>query len=855
MVNFGGFLPGGSLLDRLNNSKGAIDKVIEPLKGLDGSSESDPPEIIDDQEKAERERRFQKQCFLIENMEKFHSFNRRHVYSRFAAINGEPSVITNELTKRANIEKLFEVTPQQLSLLVPTLRIFKVQYKDENDKVGEDFELEFESHLSRASVNKITSDRGGRPNEVGIESFEWEYFGKNPAEATTNIRATLSIFFQNIEALGSEGTLDKDNSTQNKKASFTDLFVFSKRQIKEGEGCRTKLKYNPKNFRIKAIVGWALPPKNDLIDKDLRMLLGSMQTVLMLDLVQHKLNFNENGTLTLTAEYIGSVENSLNHPDSDILNIGENVKEREKKLAERLKCSKESEVDDPDLRGDQEEKDIEEEKDEVEGLKAKDRLVKYRRLLQSIKDTGRMFFVDIPKSSIGITDTDDQLSRKEQAKRREDPPDGKKGPDIKPQKAETDGTVVDKALEDGASEQAVEQTESQSDVASAFEDVSDILSEASERVDKNSVRINFVYFGDIINSVLEILEQPFNPTPGNTRVLMGPLVFYDNRGAASSNTQKRMINLADVPISLELFTSFWTNKVLKPGGINRYFLKQFIRHAVDELIFAAIKGGCTKANLKQQNKIGISVIPTRGTGPGGAQPRIEVGTRVTVDDIADNKIQPIPPGLERKTNRGIHHYIFIFSSSEPPDMFTGNREEDFKRGIYHLGIGEERGILKSISFEQIQQKYLKEANFERDGADVENFFRERYNASIELFGNVLFFPGSQLFVNPTVVGLGANGDSSKRNSLIRRLGIGGYYIVKDVKNTIDTSGFKTSIGCVHVNRGEGKEATPKELEGSESGLNGAITDGVKKLFGFDDNGGDKAVDSPLGGIKIPGFGL
>ena len=821
------------------------------------NSEAEDPKLVEGDENIAKERRFQKQCFLIRNMEKFHAFNKSHLYDKLAVINGEPSIVTNELTKRANVEKLFNITPAQLSLLVPTLRIFKVEYPNESSREGVDIEIKFDSHLSRNDIDQITSEKSGRPNGVGIQSFNWEYYGKNPAEQMTNIKATLSIFFQNIEALGEEGTLDQDNSTIQGRASFTDLFVFSKRMIKEGEGCRAKSSYNPKHFRIKAIVGWALPPKNDLIDQDLRQLLGSLQTVLMLDLTKHSLDFKEDGTLVLTADYIGSVESSINHPSTDILNIGETdkIKEKEKALSDRKKCKEDKTVDDPDLQGNEDENDVEEDKEEVQGLRAKDRIQKYRRLLQKIKDTKRIFFVDIPRASIGITESGDQLARKqpteeEQKESKEDPPKHDTGPDIEPQKAETT-EPIDSALEAGAEEQA----EDQPSVKEAAEEVkdkldTDILNESNKRVDKNNVRINYIYFGDLINSVLEVLDKADSPVPENTRVLMGPLVFYDKRGGNGSNTQRRMVNLSDVPISLELFTQWWTDKVLKPGGLTNYFLKQFIRDAIQDLIFAAIKGGCRSANLSQTHRIGLNVITTRGKGPNGSIPRIDVGTRMSVEDIADNQQAPLPPGAERKPNTGIHHYLFVFSSSEPADMFNGNRTEDFRRGIYHLGIGEESGILKSVKFSQVGQKYLKEANYERDGAGVENFFRERYNADVDLVGNVLFYPGSQVYINPSIVGLG---NPKSRNSLVRRLGIGGYYLVKDVKNSIDPSGFQTSISCIHQSRGEGTEGTPKELEGPPSG-GGGLAGGVKKLFGLGGGGVDKRVEAPLGGIKIPGHG-
>jgi hypothetical protein len=797
--------------------------------------EEEPKTTIDDEEKAATEQRFQQQCYLMENCEKYQAFNKSSMpgYKRFAILNGEPSVIINELTKRPNVEELFEMSPYQLSLLVPTLRLFKVEYKSELDREGKDIELEFASHESRENIDNITKNRRGRGTGVGIQSFEWDYFGKNPAEATTNINAHLTIFFQNIEDLVSEGVLDQEGGTAAGKASFSDLFIFSKfkRQVGGTKECENRKEYNPKRFRIKAVVGWALPPKNDIIGPDLRAVLGSMQTVLMLDLVKHSIDFNENGTLVLKAEYIGSVENSLNHTANDILALGEKQKQAAKDKKPKSKC-KDPDVDsnpddDDDWSWPWEDTPEEKEAERVKGELAKERVTKYNRLLQKLKDTNRIFFVDVPKSKLGVSDSGDQLTRKEQAKKRDDPNPETPGEGPKPQKAEST-PPIDDAIEKGADEDATPE-----EVA---EEVSEVLSQSNEAAGPDKVRINFLYYGDIINTVLEVLESPENPVPLNTGLIMGPLTFYDKRIPAGTPARKRMFNLADIPISLDLFTAWWTDKVLKSGGRNNYFLKDFLRDTVKDLISAAISGGCTKANLKQSDRIGINVIISRGTGPEGKTSRIKThGSRQNVEDIADAALTPLPSGAERKPNQGIHHYIFVFSSSEPADMFNGNREEDFRRGIYHLGIGEERGILKSIKFSQIQQKHLKEANYTRDDVDGDGakFFRERYNADVELFGNVLFYPGSMVYINPSITGLGS---PRKRNSLAQRMGIGGYYLVKDVKNSIGDSGFQTSISCIWTNPGEGNEKAPREPEDDgDGGILGAVGDLIP---------GGKGVDLP-----------
>jgi len=796
-----------------------------------GSDEDESEsKIIKDEDKATQEQRFQQQCYLLEHMDKFHAFNRDHLYNRFAVLNGEPSIVVNELTKKPGVDKLFKLTPAQMSVLTPILRIYKVQYESENSRVGKDLELKFDAHLTRESVDSITANHGGRASGVGIESFEWEYYGKQPAETTTNIRAHLSIFFQNLEDLVKEGNLDQPGSTVKDEANFTDLFIFSKQYIRKDKGCESERVYNPRHFRIKAVVGWSLPPKTDLLSDDERAVIGSMQTVLMLDLAKHSINFNEDGSLNLKAEYIGSVENSLNHPASDVLAIGERIKKEEERVRRKKKCMAKEGPKPEDPNPEDPDPDPKEEEERVEAERSKDRIYKYNRLLQKLRDSKRMFFVDVPRASLGVTEDGDQLTRQQSAEKRSDPSGHNTGPDFQPQVAPTT-EPLDSAIEKGADEEAKPK-----DVA---EDVGEILTDSEEAASSDNIRVNFMYYGDIINAALEVLESPTHPAPANVGFVMGPITFYDTSVPKGQKPAKKMISLADVPISLNLFIAWWTDKVLKTGGRNNYFIKDFIRDTIKDLISVGISGACTKADLKQNNRIGINIISSRGKGPQGKTPRIQNNTRKNIEDIADNSLSPLPPGGERKKNEGLHHYVFIFSSNEPPDMFTGDRAEDFRRGIYHLNIGEESGILRSVKFSQVGQKFLKEANYARDGSGTESFFKERYNADVELFGNVLFYPGSQVFINPSIAGLG---NSKSRNSLARRLGIGGYYLIKEIKNKIDSGGFQTDITCINVSSGEGKDKTPRDFN-DEDGTGGI----VKGLVGGD------SADSPIAD-SLPGFG-
>ena len=72
--------------------------------------------------------------------------------------------------------------------------------------------------------------------------------------------------------------------------------------------------------------------------------------------------------------------------------------------------------------------------------------------------------------------------------------------------------------------------------------------------------------------------------------------------------------------------------------------------------------------------------------------------------------------------------------------------------IYHFFIGADRGILKRISFQKTDQKYVKEARWQQGGYDGLTQLREPYEINIELFGNSRLFPGQMIYVNPAGLG-------------------------------------------------------------------------------------------------------
>ena len=167
-----------------------------------------------------------------------------------------------------------------------------------------------------------------------------------------------------------------------------------------------------------------------------------------------------------------------------------------------------------------------------------------------------------------------------------------------------------------------------------------------------------------------------------------------------------------------------------------------------------------------------------------------------------------------------HNYLFIYPQGSVNYKWEGNYQKDQDNNIIHLQIAADRGILKSVSFSRQDMPGQREANIQKTvdgGGEVGNLlFSNKYNAELSLFGNTLFTNGSTLYLDPRGLGIGGLNQS---NSLAQKLGVGGYYNVIKVQNTIEAGKFETSVTTILQGLGNEKNKKANTVNGSHSPLN------------------------------------
>ena len=106
-------------------------------------------------------------------------------------------------------------------------------------------------------------------------------------------------------------------------------------------------------------------------------------------------------------------------------------------------------------------------------------------------------------------------------------------------------------------------------------------------------------------------------------------------------------------------------------------------------------------------------------------------------------------------------------------------------------LGKDRGLIKNISFSRFDVKYAQE-QLMTNQVGLCDELKMPYNANITMYGNNLFIPGQQIYINPSSIGFGNPKDKS---SPAFRLGLGGYYTILGVSTSVVNGASETTLRC------------------------------------------------------------
>lgn len=804
-------------------------------------------------EKTSGKVRFKEQCYLLWNLGSFVEVNKSTRYDNLAIVEGEPTEVINTLISSPGLERLFQLKPFENSSLTPLIKLFKTTYGN-SEKTEE---IKFRSVLSKESIDQITSTRFGRGDGIGIKSVTYDLQGGSETGGAALVKkgvtaVEVTFVFQNLEML-----VQRDGNGP----ALIDLVTFppassqkSAPKCAEGSSIDFTNVFDAAKFAIKLVYGYAVP-NNSIIDQDLKDIIDISRTTLLLNLQRHELDFKQDGTIELKCQYMGYTDAMMNRPEADILFINENrdpninekvrdvdsvkleldqAKEDKKAgVSENLPEDDIGEIDDQIADLSEELKDLQKAQKE---RGEQDRVFAYQRFLNEIYNSGKVYFVELDEDQVeqhlkeisaeeaaeatisaqnsGITekpvDNSVDISSKANATpaavaiAQQEKQEGKVSklpmlPD--PQKAGIDD------LKEG-----IEDATSEDDLDKFQEELGDIVkaNASTKRKNPGDVRINYVYYGDLLDVAFAVLKK--NPEADTLRPMVGPIAYNDPKSGQST-----IANLADIPISLNKFLE-WFNKNVVAQSRQEYLLEDFVRDTIKDLIHAALGENCFPGTgyPSPEPSVTIASIPLAKTG---GESIIPIGPRTNIKQIKS------PGPIHYKDANKIDQYAYIYAYTFGMSNLTGDRDKDHAKGIYHLQVGADRGLVKQVSFSRIDDPKLAASRATSVKCDLRHL-RENYKVNVTMIGNSLFKPGQTIYINPSLAG---GSDPQLTANVADALGLGGYYTVTKVSGDVGENGFNTEIEAYWSAPATSRDAGIQTLKSSSpsKGGFGGTGDGEK----------------------------
>ena len=265
----------------------------------------------------------------------------------YAGDNAAANDIPNRIVNSNDTLDFIRATSDQLSLLQPKLEFYIGKKDGRGDTTFENTPIMFSDYVSsqkmvqfaslraQGKLDEITSATDKMGTNVGVKSFSWNFENKHQGDRI--IKANLVLYFGSMIELLNASYLDfikteidpkpaslrPEKKEENRQTYLDKRIKERKKFIKQGiEPPSFGTDAGSKSFSIlKVKCGWAIPENTDLklLSESFMTGVKSTQRVILLNLSKYSINFGENGTVTLTIEYVGSFDAQMLTQHTDIL--------------------------------------------------------------------------------------------------------------------------------------------------------------------------------------------------------------------------------------------------------------------------------------------------------------------------------------------------------------------------------------------------------------------------------------------------------------------------------------------------------------------------------------------------------
>ena len=692
--------------------------------------------------------------------------------------------------------EFFNLDSRIASSLFPYIRIFFVDRSNESHEYV--FNLE-DTIAKNPSVLKgsLLGNKDARGGDAGLLELTVEDKTSQPAEEGNTLVVNLKLFFRTLRDFLARGTVSG-------KYTYSDLV----RRRNPGD-----IDFDPLDHRLRIIYGYQIPSKKVIsswgvtkarADRIVKSITHSRR-VMNLTLRDHTFDIAQDGTVRLDITYNAALDGILRDPRTNILvnrERNEDAKAKSQQVLNKIKKLKD--LKDSDEK-EQLREEIENDKKAVRGYRQFGRQEGFDRIVQELVDGDFLKRIFVPEEILGAVSEKANLTQ--EVMRSED-----RCPQI--EKLLTIGKYFTSSVGKAGKnmkrreKQLAPKVKSGASTLRASTISKNRIKETQKYAESQGVKISgimreiiFFHYGDLLEVVLKILKTEGTefhdayirdgdvtdsfPTP-----LLGP-VYVRRSACGDLEDQKRIkreFSIADIPITLDTFSNWFVNSIVKTDR-DALLFRDFVDSINKDLLPTALGEGCrntTTGPMVSYASISQLTITKRNSRdralgvPGEAF--------VSIDKVRD-RVGKMPKVSSTSKNMTKDYTLIYVPGFQPQDL-DGSRFADGGRGIYHLYLGRDAGVILNTSLERNNQPFFPEAKVEGSmlGNDITG--GNRYDMTLELVGNTFFRIGHYFFVNAVSLGLGR---STKKGSLASQLGIGGYYQCNKINYILTPSTYKTEI--------------------------------------------------------------
>ena len=771
------------------------------------------------EEQIEDRQKFYKQCALLMNMSTlspkldqkiiarqkspaFDGPSKHQPYGgRFymATSNNKEALITN-LVSSKDSSYMFEIPPHVMTQLRPKFRMYKVA----NDQDGKLIETEFifptHTDLSRkknfkpnqgtgveSKVPDFLSSEFDKGDGCGLKSFSIDFKGTTPAVAKNDIKGSMNLYFQSFADF-----TRKRISNNGEEYRFVDLIIQPPPDNPVAAGIRSLRQYEPSFYRIRVEMGYNIPEEGEIegISSDdfarLKNAIETMNQSYFLCMVDHNFNIKNDGTVDMNFTYYAYLETALRSIKFDALTTPELAKKRIENANKLLDTATSEKCTQAELR-------------ELSIALAGEEIEIQRDSLNSIL---RRLYLRNKVFNLEIVNENREFFLRR-------------------------GFFKECNFINGANVATNADDPNQGDLSIVLQKgfLSEDPTEDFVR-DANDTNVQFFFFGDLLHTVLDSLYNPDTKKIAvgleNTKIVLGSFDF-DPYQKKNTNTAKSF-NIANIPISVDFFSEWFRDNVLNQRSTRKtYPILDFIRSLSNYLVSNALLEACVDRKVEQKLMFQTgqisAVSPDKKVDPLGTLVDLN-NYIIKTDDRRKDGGLPLKGDVNRKSSdtgspiENFYHYIVLNANgSALTYVGSGKYADDIEAGRFHVQIGSNRGIVKTVQFAKTDMQYIREARFFRQGIDGLLQLSSVYTANVEMFGNTLFYPGMELWIDPYGMGgthIGRPQQGGNNRSLANILGLGGYHTITGVSTTITPNSFTTKLKSHHYYSGDGE--TPEKSQ-------------------------------------------